>query len=309
MTGRRQSKRRGGFALPAVLWLLVTVSAVSLVGMIAARDAVSTAQNRVSHRRALWRAEGCAEIVRATLGDALRDAKQADRAWAALDSLVAGSPDIAVSDCGVLVVPSGITLDVNGATAEQLRTLFRAVGLAEPAADSLADAILDWRDDDDADRPAGAEASWYRDAGRATPRNAPFTNVAELTRVKGAAALAGLDTLLGVDAGHVVLGRAPPAVIASLPGFGDEASNRLLELRSRGEPPRDLLAFSGSLSPEARSILVARYAELAALVVVEPEWWTVTASASEGVNGVTAEVELRLVRAGSRAAVVRRLDR
>lgn len=309
MTPRPEATTRDGFALPAVLWLIVTVSAVSLIGTLAARDAVSTAQNRVSHRRALWRAEGCAEIVRATLGGALRDADEADRAWGALDSLIAESPDIAASDCRVLLVPSGMSLDVNGATAEQLRTLFRASGLTEPAADSLADAILDWRDDDGEARPLGAEASWYRDAERATPRNAPFTNVAELARVKGAAALEGLDTVLGVDAGHVVLSRAPAAVIAALPGFGDEAANRLFELRSRGEPPRDLLAFSGSLSPEARSILVARYAELAALVVVEPEWWTVTASASEGVNGVTAEVELRLVRAGSRAAVVRRLDR
>lgn len=301
--------RREGFALPAALWLLVTISAVSLMGTLASRDAVATAQNRVSHRRALWRAEGCAELVRATLAASLRDAARADRAWAILDSVIASSADLAASGCAIETRASGTTLDVNAASAEQLHALFRTMGKSESDADSLADAILDWRDDDDDPRPAGAESAWYRTAGNALPRNGAFANVAELGRVRGMRGVGGLDTLLGVDGRRVLLGRASPAVLAALPGFGTEAVDRLLEMRMRGESPRDLLSFSGLLSPDARAAMLARYAELAAMTANEPEAWTVTARASEGANGVTAEVELRLVRAGVRAAVVRRRDR
>lgn len=298
--------RREGFALPAVLWLLVTISAVSLMGTLAARDAVATAQNRVSHRRALWRAEGCAELVRATLAASLRDA---DRSWAMLDTVVASSADLTASGCTIETRASGTTLDVNSASADQLRALFRATGKSESGADSLADAILDWRDDDDDPRPAGAEAAWYRAAGQALPRNSAFADVAELGRVRGMMGVGGVDTLLGVDEGRILLGRAPHAVLAALPGFGAEAVERLLELRARGESPRDLLSFSAVLSPDARAAMLARYAELAAMAGIQPEAWVVTMRASEGANGVTSEVELRLVRAGARAAVVRRRDR
>lgn len=301
--------RREGFTLPAALWLLVTVSAVSLMGTLAARDAVATAQNRVSHRRALWRAEGCAELVRATLAASLRDAARADRAWAMLDSVIASAADLAASGCAIETRASGTTLDVNAASAEQLRALFRATGKSESGADSLADAVMDWRDHDDEPRPAGAESAWYHTAGNALPRNGAFADVAELGRVRGMTGVGGLDTLLGVDGRRVLLGRASPAVLAALPGFGTEAVERLLEMRARGESRGDLLSFPGMLSPDARAAMLARYAELAAMIVIDPESWTLTARASEGANGVTAEVELRLVRAGSRAAVVRRRDR
>lgn len=301
--------RRAGFALPAALWLLVTISAVSLLGTLAARDAVATAQNRASHRRALWRAEGCAELARATLGASLRDAARADRAWAMLDSVIASSADLAASGCAIETRASGTTLDVNSASADQLRALFRATGKSESGADSLADAILDWRDDDDDPRTAGAEAAWYRDRGYALPRNGAFADVAELGRVRGMTGVGGLDALLGADGGRVLLGRASPTVLAALPGFGMEAVERLVEMRGRGESPLDLLSFSALLSPDARAAMLGRYAELAAMTANDPEAWTVTARASDGANGVTAEVELRLVRAGVRAAVVRRRDR
>ncbi|NUO62128.1 MAG: hypothetical protein HOQ30_09335 [Gemmatimonadaceae bacterium] len=60
---------RRGFALPAVLWVIVGVSAISLAGTLAARESVATAQNRVDHTRAAWRAEGCLEIARAAIAD------------------------------------------------------------------------------------------------------------------------------------------------------------------------------------------------------------------------------------------------
>ena len=195
---------------------------------------------------------------------------------------------------------------MNAADSERLHRAFIALGAREGEADSLADTLLDWRDRDDEARQHGAEVSWYRERKQLAPRNAPIGDVAELRRIRGFAELTGMDSVFGVEPGRVPLGRAPLAVLASLPGFGDEAVARLAERRLRGEQPGDLLAFAASLSREARSTLLERYPELVALVTTEPDAWIVTSRASEGPRHVAAAIEVRLVRAGTRAAIVRR---
>ena len=304
MTRTRALRR--GFALPAVLWVIVGVAAVSLAGTVAARESVATAQNRVDHARAAWRAEGCLEIARATIADGLADGDHAAIAWSGLDSLLARSDLLAGAACTIAARPAGAALDVNVAGAEQLRQLFLAAGAREGQADSLTDALLDWRDRDAEPRAMGAEDAWYRAHDELPPRDGPIADVAELRRIRGMSELAGVDTLLGVDPGRIPLGRAPLAVIASLPGIGEEAVARLAELRSRGQQPGDLLAFAASLSREARAEMLARYPELVALVTTEPDAWIITSSAKEGPRSVSAGVEVRLVRAGTRAAIVRR---
>lgn len=302
----RPTMDRHGFALPAVLWVLVGVAAVSLAGTVAARESVATAQNRADHTRAAWRAEGCLEVARSAIAAGLADGDHAGATWSALDSLLAGSRDLAAARCEIVARPAGAALDANAASAEQLRRLFLAIGARDGQADSLTDALLDWRDRDEEPRTAGAEGDWYRGRGELPPRDGPLANPAELRRVRGIAGLPGADSLLDVEPGRVPLGRAPLAVIASLPGVGEEAVARLAELRSRGQSPADLLAFAASLSREARADMLARYPELVALVTTEPDAWIVTSTAGAGPRAVRAAVEVRLVRAGTRAAVVRR---
>ncbi|MDB4949022.1 MAG: hypothetical protein JWM27_1671, partial [Gemmatimonadetes bacterium] len=60
MTGRRRDSRRG-FALLAVLWILVGAAALGLAVALSGRSAVAAAQNRVDLARARWAAAGCAE--------------------------------------------------------------------------------------------------------------------------------------------------------------------------------------------------------------------------------------------------------
>lgn len=298
--------RRAGFALPAVLWVIVGVAAVTLAGTVAARDAVTTAQNRVDHVRGAWRAEGCLEIARGSVAVALGDGDRAAAGWQSLDSVLAASPGLRDAGCSVTARAAGAAIDVNAADAERLRRAFVVLGGGGAEADSLVDAVLDWRDADDEPRPLGAEAGWYGARHELPPRNAPIADVGELRRIRGMAAVTGFDTIFGVEPGRVPLGRAPLAVIASLPGFGDEAVARLAELRLRGQQTADLLAFSASLSREARAALLARYPELVALVTTDPDAWIVTSTAAQGPRSVGATIEVRLVRAGARGAIVRR---
>ncbi|HKV50232.1 MAG TPA: hypothetical protein VJO52_03450 [Gemmatimonadaceae bacterium] len=208
--------------------------------------------------------------------------------------------------CVLTLRPAGTTIDLNTAGDSFLVRLFVALGDAPARADSLSDAVLDWRDADDVPRPSGAEASWYLAQGRMPPRNAAFADVRELERVRGFAQRAGLDSVLGVEPARIVLDRAPLAVIAALPGFTSEAVARVADHRASGVPISDVLSLSAELSPAGRSALLADYPDLVRLTTAEPDAWILTARGTSGAPAVTVALELVLVRAGDRAAIVRR---
>ena len=300
-------RTRDGFALVSVLWILVGVSALALAANLAARQAVAAARNRADGAAAGWLAEGCLERARAALTDALLaagDQPPGRTVWGSMDDVVAESP--ATAGCGIEMIPAGAALDVNAADGESLRRLLLALGTPPPSADSLADALLDWRDADSVPRPFGAEAGWYRAAGRAPPRNAALADVREIRRVRGWERIARVEAVLGTEPGRVPVSHAPAPVLASLPAFGPEAVARVEAMRMRGDRAGELAELIGGLSPGAREAAMARYPELTGRVVMEPEAWIVRARAGAGTPPAVRVVEVRLVRAGPRAAIVRR---
>ena len=292
---------RGGFALIAILWAIVGIGALALALGLSARESVAAARNRVDETRARWRAEGCAEAARALVDASL--ARAGDAAWRALDSALAGARKTTLAACDVDLRAAGSRLDANDAGAEELRILFRADGLSPFAADSLADALLDWRDTDDLPRGGGAERDWYARARRIVPSNAPFASAAELWLVRGADSIPALDELLGVEDARVYIGRAPPAVLRALPAFSDQAVESVIALRSRGALPTEMGAIGSIVSGSARAEMLGRLGELSAAATLVPDAWVLTSRAAEGERRVTATIELRLVRAGARAAV------
>lgn len=299
---------RKGFALLAVLWAMVGITALALAISLAADDALAGARNRVAMIRGQWAAEGCVERVRAVLDASLGgEVGRATRAWRNLDSIARESA--ALDGCDLSLEPTGVRADINAASAEQLRALAIAMGAAPTGADSIADAILDWRDVDALTRPAGAEHSWYAQEGAAAPRDAPFAAAAEARHVRGVDELEGFVEAIDVEQGRVLLLRAPPTLLATLPGMGPEAIARLVEWRAAGRTP-DLLALATSLSPEARDTLLARYQDLLPLVAIEPDAWILTSTAVGGLaadgGAVRSSLQLRLVRSGPRVALVRR---
>jgi general secretion pathway protein K len=296
MTGRR------GFALLSALWITVALSTMALTGLLVARGEVFAARNRIALMRGRWRAEDCLERARVVIDDAL-NGRMPD-GWNTLDHAVATSPVVADAACDVTLVPTGIAVDVNVADREQLIALFHAVGIGEPRADSMADALLDWRDADDIPRPLGAERDWYRAAGRPTPRNGRLADVTELRRVRGFDEAVLPDSILNaiftVEPGRLIWSRAPLAVLASLPGVGEEVLARIVERRARGVPVTDLTDLERELSPAARGALNERYGDIQRLTTGGPDAWILTA------RGGGASVEVRLASASPRAAIVRR---
>lgn len=303
--------RRRGFALLAVLWVLVGVASLSLVAQLAGREALASARNRVALARAGWSAEDCTERARSAVGDALAEpsslATIQGSAWATLDRVVLASPLLAnTAGCSVAMHAAGSALDANTVDQEMLDRLWASLGIPAARADSVTAAFLDWRDADTLTRPLGAERSWYAAERRLPPRDGPFAHVHELRRVRGLETLSQLDSLLGVEPGRIVLERAPRAVLLALPGLSLEAVDRIDEMRARDVRIGDLLALGGALSPESRRMLYERYPDLVALTTPEPDAWILVATGTSGSPAVSATLELRLVRAGWRAAIVRR---
>lgn len=308
--------RKRGFILLAVLWVMVGVSVVGLGVALVARRAARSAANRREETQAEWIAEDCAERARAVVAAMLEppvpSVSDPSDSWRELDRAAAAAPLLAAppvmpnGSCHAAFRPSGRTIDVNSADAELLSRAFQNLGEPSARVDSLVDAVLDWRDPDDLPRPRGAEEQWYIGQGRAPPRNGPFATVQELARVRGLEHLNGLDSVLGVEPERIVLDRASLAVVAALPGFTAEAAARVAEHRIREIPVGDLLSFSSELSPSARALFLARYPDLTRLTATAPEAWTITVRAQLENSPITSVLEQRIVRAGDRAAIVRR---
>jgi hypothetical protein len=119
-----------------------------------------------------------------------------------------------------------------------------------------------------------------------------------------AAALTGCDLTVRTD-GRIVLDRALPPELDTLPGMTPEAIARVLQRQETHTPMTDLVVIESALSPAAKALFDAHYAELLRMVTVEPDAWVVRARVDIGAPPTPVNVEARLVRAGSRAAVMR----
>jgi len=302
--------QRRGFVLVAVLWVMVGLSALGVGIALIARRAVDEARNRIALRTATWSAQDCVSRAQAVIAAAL-DHQAAiagdSTSWETLGQSLAASSLMHVSECSVELHAAGELLNVNTADSAMLFPLMRALGVGPAKADSLAEAILDWRDTDDQPRPLGAERAWYAAAHRALPRNGPFADARELELVRGVDAVPGLDTVFSTEKGRVSLNDAALPVIAALPGFTREAVALVAEHRTRHSPITDFLSFATELSPGARDTLQSHYGDLVELATTIPDAWILTSRGTAGgAPRVIEVIELRLVLAGGRAATVRR---
>ncbi len=76
-------------------------------------------------------------------------------------------------------------IDLNTAEPPQLTALLVTLGASQPYAETIADRIADWRDEDSLRRPSGAERSAYLARRLPEPRNAKFEVEEELLAVLG----------------------------------------------------------------------------------------------------------------------------
>lgn len=172
-----------GIALIAVLWTLVLLSLVAAALSLEARSSTSVARNMVETATARTAAD--AGIQRAILDlETSRGAASGARSFRTDGMVYAWR----IGTCVVYISvrDEASKIDLNKAPDALLAALFESVGVEPGNAQSLADAVADFRDPDNLRRVRGAEAVDYRDAGLGWgPKNAPFQTVEELQQVFG----------------------------------------------------------------------------------------------------------------------------
>jgi general secretion pathway protein K len=253
---RSRVRSRHGFALITVLWVLSILAVLAADFAAAARTTRIAAGNARSDARAIWAAR--AGLARAT---ELLDRKIA-RNLAGYDLAARGDtalPEIAYELDGARVrafaLDARARVNVNRADAPTLARLFEVAGLPSATADSLADAILDWRDGDDFRRPRGAESAEYRERRPPVlPRNAPFAELEELGAVWGMsperfARVSPYLTVVGD--GRIGVNSASVAVLQTLPGI-DEAGALAIVARRARAPFRGIFDLLPALPQPAR---------------------------------------------------------
>jgi general secretion pathway protein K len=169
-------RREEGVALIAVLWTLTLLSIIAAALVIETRSGTRIARNMTENAAA--RAAADAGVQRAILD--LENAKSFRT-----DGTVYGW-QFAHFAVRISIKDEAAKIDLNKAPEPLLAALFESVGVESNQAQSLADAIADFRDADDLTRARGAEESEYRDKGlNWGPKDAPFQTVEELQQVYG----------------------------------------------------------------------------------------------------------------------------
>ncbi len=248
--------RRDGFALVAVLWILVLVGAVGVSFQADARAERRAVANARAASQARWAARaGLArmmnEIDRALDGGAGAPVLRimSDTILAPLDFSWEGV------STRVLALDARARVQLNLAEEVELRSLFTALGLDVNEARALADAIIDWRDPDALPRPRGAEARKYaslRPPSR--PADAPFETVDDLQRVFGMSPQIYrlvAPYLAVVGDRRVNVNAAPTPVLLTLPGIDYAAASAIVSRRG-SRPYRNPYELLASLPRASR---------------------------------------------------------
>jgi general secretion pathway protein K len=175
----KHQNSESGFALVAVLWGVVILSLIVLAFSADTRMEIKMVTNTIEHAQIRAMADGGVAFAIHSLLD-----PNSENRW---------SPDgifreikMDNVDLKVSVQDEGGKIDLNIASKELLQQLFSSSESEVYIDSSLADAIIDWRDENDLKQINGAEDSDYREAGLPYgAKDGPFESVRELRLVLG----------------------------------------------------------------------------------------------------------------------------
>jgi type II secretory pathway component PulK len=109
-------------------------------------------------------------------------------------------------------------------------------------ADQLAQAILDWKDEDEIPRLNGGEREEYlEDEALVLPPNRDFVEIDELRHVRGMTPelyVRAAPHLTLIGDGDINLNSAPEEVLLAVPGMDPAGATAILQLRDSGYLPR-----------------------------------------------------------------------
>jgi general secretion pathway protein K len=249
-----------GIAQLLVLWALVLLGTLAMGFSLSMRTEAQAARNGVDDARAYYQARTGVQRAVMLLSTASPDNVMRMK-------IEGEDGDLSYR---VRVVSESGKVDVNFVSEDDLLEILKKGGLPDDEAESLRDAIEDWRDKDDDPRRRGGEYPDYAQLPEALqPRNGNLRGVGELRYVKGVTPVFYDRFLSQVFTTHgnspqVNVLHAPEIVLQSLPGVSPEAVAEILARRGQDPPvsPADLAAMSGGgmLTPKGLAMVSGREA-------------------------------------------------
>jgi general secretion pathway protein K len=170
-------KRDSGYAMLAAILGIAAFSYVSFEAVAESRGVISAVQ--AENERAKLRAACDAGLALVVSGLGNKNKKQLWPIDSTKRSLMFG--DVALI---IVVEDERGKIPLNGINEDQVRGLFRAVGISGSRLSTLVDSYEDWIDPDSERRQSGAEEKDYAVFGY-KPRNGGFHTTAELRMLKG----------------------------------------------------------------------------------------------------------------------------
>lgn len=239
--------RSRGFAMILVIWSLILLTSLATGFSQAVRHENRSAADLAT----IVRAEAAATAALHSAVLALDAQEDSDRPWRA-----DGQPheiDWPAAGITVRVHSENGRIDINRSPIEPLAGLFAQLFPGQDA-QTLAAALLDWRDRDDEAGAGGSEQTSYSQAGFAySPPNRPLHSVDELSQVMGFdnAMVATARPFLTVHSRQSRINAlsADLIVLAAVPGIDPDVAQAFVRQReeaiARGETPDFALLRDG----------------------------------------------------------------
>ncbi|MCL1926517.1 MAG: general secretion pathway protein GspK [Syntrophorhabdaceae bacterium] len=219
-----------GMAQLLVLWTLMLLGTLAAGFALSMRAEAHAARNGIDSLRAYYQARTGISMAITLLSTIPVDDLSG--------VLIEGEEEDAAYR--VEIVGEGGKVNINLVSEEDLLYILKRGGLSGEKAESVCDAILDWRDADDEPRPNGAESSEYaRLREPLFPRNGGLASIEELRCVMGVKQefydrfLSRVFTVHG-SGSQVIAYEASRTVLASLPGVSSEAVAEIMARQSEG---------------------------------------------------------------------------
>jgi len=182
---RRRSACEQGAALVLVLWVSALLSLVMTGFAFSMRVETDAVKNFRDHAQAIHVAESGIMQVLAKLANATPSADGRVEVGSVWPVRLEGR--MAWGSYLVVVTNEDSKISLNHASEDALSRLLQQIGVTDAILrDTIAAAIVDWRDLDESERPNGAESEYYRSLPVPyASKNAPFQRIEELLSVRG----------------------------------------------------------------------------------------------------------------------------
>lgn len=199
------ARGEAGFVLPAVLALLLVVAAAAATAVQSLQTRSAATAGRASSLRLQGLADGAVRLTAMSL--MVQHLRRLPGLGLPENGTPVSCPLPGGSVLALAVQDQAGLIDLNAASRPLMEDAFRALGVPDRQAASIAAEVVDARDPDDVPEPNGAEAPQYRARGLATgPRNAPLGTIDEID---------GLPSMT-----EAIAARLRPAVTVYNPGGG-----------------------------------------------------------------------------------------